>query len=234
MPLRQATGNKPKKMSKHHEIPAEDNTVLPWNALMEMEMEMEIENENEDDEKVRNSPQHFESVVAEERQRPPPPCPPSPSALKSTRSIGPDDSPTASKQRQQRISFGQVHVVRFWPQLGDHPAVSSGCPIALGDPIIFSPEIFDMDLYEETRHSKRRSFHQLRIPAEERARILLTMGHSRGEIVGKARDIHLLRESRRRTSRQTQQLDAYYGYYGALARRMGNHHHRDHVQTTVV
>jgi hypothetical protein len=198
---------------------AKDKQVLPWNEMLEME---------EEDEEIRSRGNQSELLDVETRQGPPSPIPPPcPSSFKTTKD-------GVATRHRRRISFGQVRIVRFWPQLGDHPAVSSGCPIALGEPI--APQncdnlmdVFDMDLYEATRPShQRRSSHQLRIPAEERTRILLTMGHTKREIVGQARDIHMLRESRRRTARQ-KQLEVYYG---ALVRRVGGAH--GNVQTTIV
>jgi hypothetical protein len=130
------------------------------------------------------------------------------------------------RKRRQQISFGTVHVVQFWPQLGDHPFVSSGCPIALGEPILndggenstnqtnYAPytAVVDMESYEQRRpsHQRRRS-HQLRIPPEERRDILLTMGHSPREIARQIRNIHLLRETMRpSTLPQQRQLETYY------------------------
>jgi hypothetical protein len=132
-----------------------------------------------------------------------------------------------TQRRRQRISFGAVHIVQFWPQLGDHPFVSSGCPIALGEPIILEDgddentnrnnnanytTVVDMESYEQQRpsHQRRRSY-QLRIPAEERRDMLLTMGHSPREIARQIRNINLLRESMRPSTLRQKQLDSFYG-----------------------
>mmetsp|Transcript_9365 Transcript_9365/g.15027 ORF Transcript_9365/g.15027 Transcript_9365/m.15027 type:complete len:202 (-) Transcript_9365:763-1368(-) len=125
----------------------------------------------------------------------------------------------------RKVSFGTVHVLLFLPQIGDSPACSSGCPIALGEPIPDNQMYMDVDSYEETRPShKRRSSRELRIPSQERTKMLLTVGHSKKEIVETARDAFVMGESRRRSSRQ-KKLDAYYG---ALVRRIGS---RTHVQS---
>lgn len=117
------------------------------------------------------------------------------------------------RRRPLRITFGTVHVVHFWPCLGDHPYVSSGCPIALGDPIPADPTtttMMDMDSYEQFRPSQqRRSPQQLRIPADERFDMLLTMGLSEREILERMKDNHISRGSMRRSARHTT-LDACY------------------------
>jgi hypothetical protein len=136
------------------------------------------------------------------------------------------------RPRRQQISFGTVHVVQFWPQLGDHPFVSSGCPIALGEPIMDDggininekngasyTTVVDLESYEQRRPShQRRSSHQLRIPPEERRDMLLTMGHSPREIARQIRKIHRLRETMRPLILRQRQLDVYYS---ALVRSAG-------------
>lgn len=206
---------------------AHENSLLSWNVMIE-KMEMEVEGEKEEE---RTASHHCTLSDVDARgcpsHSPSPPPLPSRSAMKTA-----TNRPTPLRHRPRpRISFGMVYIVRFLPQLGDHPSVSSGAPIALGEPIPphvsdVQDNVFDLDLYEETRPShQRRSFQQLRISAEERTRILLNMGYSKREIVGQVQDIHMVRESRRRTTRQ-KQLDAYYG---ALLRRIGGQN--NHVQT---
>ncbi|KAG7349169.1 hypothetical protein IV203_011766 [Nitzschia inconspicua] len=119
-----------------------------------------------------------------------------------------------SRRTNLRISFGNVHVVHFWPRLGDHPYVSAGCPIALGDPIHSNGSkavVLDIESYEQRRPShQRRPSRHLRIPPEERLNMLLTMGHSEGEIMGYLRDIHIQRRSLRQMTHK-KLLDDYYG-----------------------
>ncbi|KAG7374674.1 hypothetical protein IV203_013769 [Nitzschia inconspicua] len=122
-----------------------------------------------------------------------------------------------SRRTNLRISFGNVHVVHFWPRLGDHPYVSAGCPIALGDPIHSNGSktvVLDVESYEQRRPShQRRPSRQLRIPPQERLNMLLTMGHSEGEIMGYLRDIQI----QRRSLRQLTHKKLLDDYYGALA-----------------
>lgn len=118
--------------------------------------------------------------------------------------------PQQQGHHQRRISFGTIQIYEFMTQIGDNPAVSSGCPIALGWEIQ-TQQIVDVDVYERDYPSgRRKSSRQLRIPMEERTRILMEMGHTRSEIVNTARDAYLIRDSRRRSTRQ-KQLDVYYG-----------------------
>lgn len=115
-----------------------------------------------------------------------------------------------STAQHRGITFGTVQIFEFLPQLGDNPAVSSGCPIALGWQIQ-GRMTYDVESYEKEHPSNsRKSSRQLRIPTEERTRILLDVGHTRSEIVGTARDAYMIRNSRRRSTRQ-KQMDIYYG-----------------------
>jgi hypothetical protein len=118
--------------------------------------------------------------------------------------------PHLQQNHQRRISFGTIQILEFMPQIGDNPAVSSGCPITLGSKIQ-ARQVVDVDAYERDYPSwKRKSSRQLKIPTEVRTRILMDMGHTRSEIVDTARDACLIRNLRRRSTRQ-EQLDVYYG-----------------------
>lgn len=123
-------------------------------------------------------------------------------------------------RRKRSISFGTVQVVHFWPRIGDHPFVSSGCPIALGEPIKGDGDgdtcdsAVDIERYEQERPShQRRPSRQLKIPPDERFNMLRIMGHSQQEIMGRTRDIqgHSRREySSGRQSIRQQQLKTFY------------------------
>jgi hypothetical protein len=131
------------------------------------------------------------------------------------------------QRHERRISFGTIQIVEFLPQIGDNPAVSSGCPIALGWEAQVR-QIVDVESYERDHPSgRRKTSRQLRIPMEERTRILMDMGHTRSEIAGTARDAYMIRNSRRRSTRQ-KQLDVYYGALVSSGRGIASRTH--HVQ----
>jgi hypothetical protein len=162
--------------------------------------------------------------------------PPPTASLK--RPLGRSDSPPQSQGRRRRnISFGTVQVVHFWPRIGDHPFVSSGCPIALGEPIQGDVDgdtcdsAVDVERYEQERPShQRRPSRQLKIPPDERFNMLRIMGHSQQEIMGRTRDIqgHSRREycSGRQSIRQ-QQLKAFYGAMFVQQQRIAGNNSSD-------
>ena len=81
-------------------------------------------------------------------------------------------------EKRRSVLFGDVQVLEFTLEVGDNPAVSDGCPMALGWDLQKSTE-YDLDCYEQYRPpSSRRSGKKLRIPADERTQILLAQGHS--------------------------------------------------------
>mmetsp|Transcript_16027 Transcript_16027/g.44931 ORF Transcript_16027/g.44931 Transcript_16027/m.44931 type:complete len:236 (+) Transcript_16027:109-816(+) len=103
---------------------------------------------------------------------------------------------------QSKVWFGNVEVLQFSYTLGDNPSVSHGCPIAMSADVVAQQQHRIVD-YERMRlPNRRKSRKELRMPAEERTRIL---NHDVGipveQILQRAAAVHKEKERRQKTSR---------------------------------
>ena len=113
------------------------------------------------------------------------------------------------EDKTRSVLFGDVRVLEFTFEVGDNPAVTDGCPMALGWDLQKSTE-YDVDCYEHLRPSgSRRTGKTLRIPANERTKILLEQGHSLQEIAATTLAALEIKDSREMRI-QNQKMDKFY------------------------
>lgn len=77
---------------------------------------------------------------------------------------------------ERAVTFGYVHVREYNRILGDHPACSTGPPLALGWDVK-SRASYDLEVYEKTRNGQRRGGPRsdMRIGSQDRRNILLSL-----------------------------------------------------------
>jgi hypothetical protein len=111
--------------------------------------------------------------------------------------------------RSRSVLFGDVQVMEFAMELGDNPAVSSGCPLQISWDLQ-SSTAYDLEMYEHLRPpSERRSKGKLRISSQKRAQILLEQGHTMEEICTMTLQALMIKESREQRI-QNQNIDKFY------------------------
>ena len=97
---------------------------------------------------------------------------------------------------EKQVLFGCVSVMEFPREVGDNPSVTEGCPLTIGWHVVKQTE-YDVDVYELMRpQSLRRRRDELRIPADQRAQILLSHGHSLQEIATSTLEALKIKDSR--------------------------------------
>jgi hypothetical protein len=96
-----------------------------------------------------------------------------------------DDDAVAVVTRNNNVSFSEVTVFEFPVAMGDNPACSHGCPIALGGFEYVSKMVEDFDIYMYDRLSapKRRTRKGLLITADVRTQMLISAGYDFTQVV---------------------------------------------------
>ncbi len=69
----------------------------------------------------------------------------------------------------KEVNFQQIEIFEFHYILGDNPACTAGCPIALGTELVDKSK-YDVDFYENHR-GKRKNRKRLMIPVPTRAQM---------------------------------------------------------------
>jgi hypothetical protein len=69
-----------------------------------------------------------------------------------------------------KVDFHDIEILEFHYILGDNPAVTSGCPIALGSELVQTCKL-DVDEFEHHRRGKRKSRKKLMMPVPARAQL---------------------------------------------------------------
>jgi hypothetical protein len=119
------------------------------------------------------------------------------------------DASDTRPRRSRSVLFGEVQVMEFAMELGDNPAVSSGCPLQISWDLQ-SSTAYDLESYEQLRPpSERRSKGKLRISSQKRAQILLEQGHTMEEICDMTLQAIMIKESREQRI-QNQNMDKFY------------------------
>jgi len=94
------------------------------------------------------------------------------------------------------VLFDEIRIYEFPMILGDHPAVSSGCPVTIGwKPM--KESVVDIDFYEYCRSSQRKpATKKLLISVRRRANMLLSSGYSIEQIAGATLEVERVKKER--------------------------------------
>jgi hypothetical protein len=121
------------------------------------------------------------------------------SSLRSTRST---DRPL-----NKSVSFHEITVYEFPLRIGDNPACTAGCPIALAKKhnSVRKSSISDNDENEanNTKSTTRRRSRDLIIPSDIRTKLLMESGYELQRIVKTTEDILKIQEQRRESLQKT-------------------------------
>mmetsp|Transcript_5382 Transcript_5382/g.13525 ORF Transcript_5382/g.13525 Transcript_5382/m.13525 type:complete len:291 (+) Transcript_5382:66-938(+) len=101
------------------------------------------------------------------------------------------------------IRFSNVTIQEYTIQPGVNPGGFKGCPLTIGwEPI--SSKSVNLDVFEESRFSKRRNHKQLQLQAEQRENILKGMGYTMRSIRAGTKAANLCRRERANTINRLQ------------------------------
>merc|ERR1711862_858236 len=110
-----------------------------------------------------------------------------PSAIKDTK----------KKQRNNRVSFDQIHIREYFIELGDNPSCSRGPPLTIG---WVYDEVGSVELEEfEEYRPPRRCGSQMIVPFRKREEILEFIGYTPTEIRIAVQDVNVSRNLRIKT-----------------------------------
>jgi len=108
--------------------------------------------------------------------------------------------PSSDKQ----VDFKEIEILEFHYVIGDNPACTAGCPIALGTELVGKMKC-DVDYFENNR-GKRKNRKKLILPVPTRAQILMERGYSINEIADGTMEADRARQERHITN-STQKWD---------------------------
>lgn len=98
----------------------------------------------------------------------------------------------------KQVNFNDIEILEFHYILGDNPACTAGCPIALGTELV-GKATYPVDDYEESR-GKRKNRKKMMLPVPTRAQILMERGYSIHEIADGTLETEKARQERSLTN----------------------------------
>jgi len=81
------------------------------------------------------------------------------------------------------VSFNSVTIYEFPIRMGENPACSAGCPIALDGFEHTTVAYYDLDEFKENERQRRRHRKDFAIPADVRTKMLIQAGYQFEDIV---------------------------------------------------
>jgi hypothetical protein len=128
------------------------------------------------------------------------------SSLRNSRTVG----KTPNGPMNRSVSFTEVTVYEFPLRIGDNPACSSGCPVALAKKhlSVRKSTLSDNDENNagnssKSAYTKRRSSRDLMIPSDVRTKLLMANGYELQRIVKTTANMLTIQEQRRESLQKT-------------------------------
>jgi hypothetical protein len=105
---------------------------------------------------------------------------------------------TKLQTSRKSVQFKDCEVYEFPVTLGDHPAVTCGCPLTM-EPKAQTRYLLPLDIFEKNRPARKSHKNLLRITSRRRTHLLLRHGHGIGEIAQAALIAMQIKKQRRET-----------------------------------
>lgn len=119
--------------------------------------------------------------------------------IKELTNLDNDNNRASFRQSVKGLRFTTLEIREYSVVPGDHPGGYRGVPITISwEPL--ASTVTTVNRYEEIRKGRRRSFRQLKLPADKRYHMLRELGYSRAEIQEWCKKANLARSKRKATN----------------------------------